>query len=147
MRARHPECRIVKEIIDERASDEALERIRAVTDLDAAVAGSQLIIEAVPEKLELKQEVFKELDGIIKPEAIFASNTSGFVIAEIASEVSDDRKPLCCGMHYSNPVPVMRMLEVIYTPETSQDTIEAAAGVGEKSQRAVSLVDVRIVPR
>ena len=117
----------------------ALELISYTTELED-LRDCDLIIEAVPEKLELKQEVFKELDGIIKPEAIFASNTSGFVVAEIASEVSEDRKPLCCGMHYSNPVPVMRMLEVIYTPETSQDTIEAAAGVGEKSQRAVSLV-------
>lgn len=122
--------------------DQALAAADAVsytTDL-ADLADCDVVIEAVPEKLELKQEVFKELDQAIKPDAILVSNTSGLVIAEIASEVSEGRKPLIAGMHFSNPVPVMRMCEVIYTPETSQTTIDAVKGVAERAGKAVSMV-------
>ena len=118
---------------------EAIERIsftlapREMRDVD-------FIIEAVPEKLDLKQQVFAELDTLIKPEAIFTTNTSGFPVADIARDVSEGRKPLFAGMHYSNPVPTMKMCEVIYTPQTSQDTIDAVKGVAEKAGRAVSMV-------
>ena len=117
----------------------AIEPIDYTTEPEG-LADCDLIIEAIPEKLELKQEVFKELDAVVKPEAIFATNTSGFVVEDVGASVSEERKPLFCGMHYSNPVPVMRMLEVIFTPDTSQETIEAAVGIGEKTGRAVSLV-------
>ena len=98
-----------------------------------------LIIEAVPENLELKQDVFAELDKIIKPPALFASNTSGFVIQEIAEKISDKRKTQMVGMHYSNPVPVMTMCEVIYTPQASKETIDTAVTVAEKTRRDVSM--------
>jgi 3-hydroxybutyryl-CoA dehydrogenase len=104
------------------------------------LADCDFIIEAVPENLELKQKVFKELDGIVKPEAIFTSNTSGFVIAEIARDVSPERKKLFAGMHFASPVPAMRMCEVIYTPETSPETVEAVKGVAEKAGKVVSIV-------
>ena len=87
----------------------------------ADIADCDLIIEAVPEKLELKQQVFAELDGIVKSDSIFASNTSGFVIAELARDVSEERKANFIGMHFSNPVPVMRMLEVITTEESDPE--------------------------
>ena len=61
-------------------------------------------------------------------------------IEEIAKDVSAARKPYVCGMHYSNPVPVMRMLEIIYTPDTSQEVIEAAKVVGEDQQKIISMV-------
>ena len=117
----------------------AMDRIRVTTD-QAGLADCDIIIEAIPEKLELKQQVFQDLDGIIKPTAIFASNTSGFSIADIARDVSDARKALFVGMHFSNPVPTMRMCEVIYTPETSEETIETAKGLAEASGKAVSMV-------
>ncbi|MGH2632314.1 MAG: 3-hydroxyacyl-CoA dehydrogenase family protein [Tepidiformaceae bacterium] len=106
----------------------------------SALADCDLIIEAVPEKLELKQAVFAELDGVAKPSAIFASNTSGFVIAEVARDVSEARKALFVGMHYSNPVTTMRMCEVIYTPESSEDAIQAAKQLAEAQGKAVSMV-------
>lgn len=99
-----------------------------------------LIIEAVPEDLEMKQKVFKELDEIVKPEAIFTSNTSGIVIQEIAEPVSDDRKENFVGMHFSNPVPVMSMCEVITTPQASQETIDTVVAVAEATKRAVCMV-------
>ena len=99
-----------------------------------------LVIEAVPEKLDLKQQVFAELDTLIKPEAIFTTNTSGFPVVDVARDVSETRKALFAGMHYSNPVPTMKMCEVIYTPQTSQETVDAVRGVAERAGRAVSLV-------
>ncbi len=104
------------------------------------LAGCDFIIEAVPENLELKQKVFKEADAIVKPEAIFTSNTSGFVIEEIARDVSDSRKRLFAGMHFASPVPAMKMCEVVYTPQTSPETIEAVKGVAEKAGKVVSMV-------
>ncbi len=117
----------------------AMERISFTLD-PQDLADCDVIIEAVPEKLELKQEVFKEIDAVIKPEALFASNTSGFVIGEIARDVSDARKEQFVGMHFSNPVPTMKMLEVIYTPESSQESVETAKGLGEAAGKVVSMV-------
>ena len=118
---------------------EAMARISFTTALDG-LAECDMVIEAIPEKLELKQQVFAELDGIVKPEAIFASNTSGFVIAEIAHDVSEERKARFAGMHFSNPVPTMKMCEVIHTPQTSEETVEAVKGVAERAGRVVSMV-------
>lgn len=104
------------------------------------VKDCDLIIEAVPEDLELKQKVFAELDSVVKPEAIFTSNTSGIVIQEIAEPVSDERKARFIGMHFSNPVPVMSMCEVITTPQASQEVIDTVVGVAEAGKRAVCMV-------
>ncbi len=117
----------------------AIARVSFTTALEG-LAQCDFIIEAIPEKLDLKQEVFKELDGVVKPGAIFASNTSGFVIEEVARDVSESRKPLFVGMHFSNPVTTMRMCEVIYTPQTSEDTIAATRQLGEAMGKAVSMV-------
>jgi len=117
----------------------AIERIDYTLSLEH-LRDCDLIIEAVPEKLDLKQRVFGELDSIIKSEAILASNTSGFPISDIVKALPAKRQPLCVGMHFSNPVPVMRMCEVIYTPQTSQTTIDTARGVAEKAGRSVSMV-------
>lgn len=117
----------------------AMERITLTTRLED-LADCDIVIEAIPEKLELKQEVFKELDRIVKPEAIFASNTSGFVIQDIARDVSEQRKTQFVGMHYSNPVPVMRMCEIVYTPQSSEETITTARQLAEATDRVVSMV-------
>lgn len=117
----------------------AIARVSLTTDLKG-LADCDFIIEAIPEKLDLKQQVLAELDTVVKPEAIFASNTSGFVIAEVARDVSASRKPLFIGMHYSNPVPTMRMCEIIYTPETSEETIDTTRRLAEAANREVSMV-------
>lgn len=117
----------------------AMERVSFGTGLDV-LADCDIVIEAIPEKLDLKQQVFAELDGAVKAGAIFASNTSGFVIEEVGREVSASRQPLFIGMHFSNPVTTMRMCEVIYTPQTAQDTIDAAVKLAEAGGKAVSLV-------
>jgi 3-hydroxybutyryl-CoA dehydrogenase len=98
------------------------------------------LIEAIPERLELKQQVFAQLDKRVKGEAIFTSNTSGFVIEEIARDVSADRKRLFAGMHFFSPVPGMKMCEVIHMPESSPETIETVKGVAERAGKIVSMV-------
>jgi len=117
----------------------AMNRLDFTTRMED-LAQCDFVVEAIPEKLELKQEVFKELDGVVKPQAIFASNTSGFVIAEIARDVSASRKALFIGMHFSNPVTRMRMCEIIYTPETSEETIATTRALAEKIDKVVSMV-------
>lgn len=117
----------------------AMARIRYTTDL-APLADCDVIIEAIPENLELKQKVFAELDEVIDPDAIFASNTSGFCIQELARDVSAGRKERFLGMHFSNPVSVMRMCEVVWTPQNSPEVIETARRLAEAAGKEVSLV-------
>ena len=118
---------------------EAMKRVSFTTDLNDLV-DVDMIIEAVPENLELKQQVFQELDEIIKPEAIFTSNTSGFVIEEIAENVLESRKQLFAGMHFFNPVPIRKAVEIISTSQTSDTTAETVTKVGEKAGKVTGQV-------
>lgn len=117
----------------------AMARIRYTTDL-APLADCDVLIEAIPENLELKQKAFAELDELVGPDAIFASNTSGFCIQELARDVSAARKERFLGMHFSNPVSVMRMCEVVWTPQNSPEVIETARRLAEAAGKEVSLV-------
>jgi 3-hydroxybutyryl-CoA dehydrogenase len=81
-----------------------------------------LIVEAVPENLELKKSVFSEMDGLIKSGAIFASNTSGFAISDLNKAVS--RRDRFVGFHWFSPAFIMKPIEVISAPETSQETVD-----------------------
>ena len=117
----------------------AMGRITFTTKLED-LAPCDIVIEAIPEKLDLKQEVFKDLDAVVKPGAIFASNTSGFAIQDVARDVSQARKALFAGMHFSNPVTTMRMCEVVYTPESSEETIATVRALAEAIGKVVSMV-------
>jgi 3-hydroxyacyl-CoA dehydrogenase len=97
-----------------------------------------LIIEAVPEDLELKKKVLVDLDSLVKPGAIFATNTSGFTIQDLNKAVA--RKDLFIGMHFFSPANIMRLVELIHAPETSEETIKALEGVCEKAGK----VSVRV---
>ncbi len=103
--------------------DAILGRIEGTTDL-APLADADLIIEAVIENLELKQGLWKELDGICPAHTLFASNTSSLKIG-VQAEVTD-RKDRFVGLHFFNPVPVMKLVEVIRTTDTSDATHETA---------------------
>jgi len=81
-----------------------------------------LVVEAVPENLDLKKSVFSELDGIVKKEAIFASNTSGFAISDLNKAVS--RRDRFLGFHWFSPAFIMKPIEIVYAPETSQEAID-----------------------
>ncbi len=114
---------VKKEIIDEAGRVGAIERIGATVDLDAALEGSQLIIEAVPEKAEIKYDLFRRLDVLASDEAILASNTSSISITAIGAETA--RPGRVVGMHFMNPVPVMKLVEVIRGLATSDATTAA----------------------
>jgi len=93
-------------------------------------ADADLVIEAGPENLELKKGVFAELDKICKPETILASNTSSLSVTEIAA--ATERPDQVIGMHFFNPVPVMKLIEIVIGYKTSDATYEAALAVGEQ---------------
>ena len=97
-----------------------LERVQFGTDL-AALAECDLVVEAVPEHLELKRQIFGELDRCCKPETILASNTSSLSVTEIA--VATGRPSKVVGMHFFNPAPVMKLVEVIRSVVTEQDVV------------------------
>jgi 3-hydroxyacyl-CoA dehydrogenase len=104
--------------------DEVLARIDTTTDLDEAVGNVDLVIEVAPERMELKKEIYSELDDLAPEEAILASNTSSLSITEIASATS--REEQVVGTHYFNPPVKMDLVEVIYGEHTSDETAETA---------------------
>ena len=108
--------------------DAALARLTATGDLAAACAEVDLVIEAVPEKLDLKQQLFRELDKLTPASALLASNTSSLSLAQIAAAVGDGARVV--GMHFFNPVHVMKLLELVVTPCTSAATLAAAQRFG-----------------
>jgi 3-hydroxybutyryl-CoA dehydrogenase len=111
---------VKKEVISAGEKDEALDRISTTTDLDDAVAEAQLVVEAVPEELELKEKIFRTLDEEAPEGAILASNTSSISITEMAAFTERPEKVI--GMHFMNPVPVMKLVEVIRGLATDDET-------------------------
>lgn len=109
--------------LDEAHAAVARERIEVTTDLEA-IAGSDLVIEAVPEDRRLKLEVMRAIDGAIHEGAIIASNTSSIPIAELAQAVRRPDRVL--GLHFFSPVPVMTLVELVIALDTSEDTVAAA---------------------
>lgn len=117
----------------------AIARIAFTTSRDE-LASCDILIEAIPEDLALKQRIWSELDARMPARMIFASNTSGFCIQDVARDVSAERKSRFLGMHYSNPVPAMRMCEIIVTPQTAAETVATCAALAESAGRVVSMV-------
>ena len=114
---------VKKEIISAGEKEEALGRISISTSLNDSVAEAQLVVEAVPETLELKEEVFRTVDESAPAEAILATNTSSISITEIAAFTARPEKVI--GMHFMNPVPMMKLVEVIRGLATDEPTTEA----------------------
>lgn len=120
---------VAKERMTQADADEALALVSVSTEKSAA-ADADLVVEAIPEIPELKFSVFAELDAICKPEAILASNTSSISINEIAAATKRPDKVI--GMHFMNPVAIMRLVEIINGSETSE---AVTAAVVEASER------------
>jgi len=111
-----------KEKITAQEKEAILSRITFTTDIPKAVKDADLIIEAIPEILELKKEMFKKLDGLSKPEAILGTNTSQNSITEIASVVANPSRVV--GTHFFNPPVMMRLVEVVKGLETADSVVE-----------------------
>jgi 3-hydroxybutyryl-CoA dehydrogenase len=115
---------VAKGKITQENADAALARIHATTQLEEAAENADMVIEAVFENLAIKHALFKKLDACAQPEAILASNTSALPITEIASATR--RGARFVGIHFMNPVPLMKGVEVIRGQLTSEDTFAAA---------------------
>ncbi|RZK54548.1 MAG: 3-hydroxybutyryl-CoA dehydrogenase [Pedobacter sp.] len=111
---------IAKGTLTETEKEATLANIITITDLKNGVENADLIVEAATENIELKLKIFKDLDQFARPEAILASNTSSISITQIASVTHRGDKVI--GMHFMNPVPVMKLVEVIRGYATSDDT-------------------------
>jgi 3-hydroxybutyryl-CoA dehydrogenase len=109
--------------------DSALSRIQIGDDIGLG-KDADLVIEAIPEKLPLKQEMFRQLDQVINPEAVLATNTSSLSVTAIASVTK--RPERVVGMHFFSPVPVMKLVEIIRALTTSPETVQAVREVAEK---------------
>jgi 3-hydroxybutyryl-CoA dehydrogenase len=103
--------------------DATLARLTFATDL-GALADCDLVIEAVIEDIATKTAIFKELDGLLRPDAILATNTSALSVTEIADSTSKPERVL--GMHFFNPAPVLKLVEVVRTAHTSDEVFDAA---------------------
>lgn len=99
-------------------------RLRTESNFDSAVSVADLVIEAVPENLELKQDIFRSLSDLCHPQCILASNTSSLSITAIASVTKDPSRVI--GMHFFNPVPAMKLVELVTGNETSPNTRDSA---------------------
>ena len=111
----------------------ARKHLRTVTSLEEAARHADLVIEAVPERIELKIEIFAQLDRFAPPHAIFASNTSSLSITEMAAATR--RAPQVVGMHFFNPVHRMRLLEIVRALETSERTISICEEVAARMSK------------
>ena len=116
------EKQVAKGKMTEEDKEAILSRISGTTDMKLA-ADCDLVVEAAIENMKIKKEIFAELDGICKPEAILASNTSSLSITEVASATKRPDKVI--GMHFFNPAPVMKLVEIIKGIATSEETFAA----------------------
>ena len=125
--------------VEAAVSDQALALISTASNVEDAIREADLIIEAVPEELEMKLELFTIFDKFAKTGAIFASNTSSLSITDFTDvTVSRDR---CVGMHFFNPVPKMKLIELVRTPHTSDETVATCEEVARRMGKEVVLVN------
>ena len=117
-------------------------RLSYTSNLEAAVKGAGLVIEAIYENLEAKLDVFRKLDEVAEPEAILASNSSSIAISRLAAVTN--RAPNCCNLHFFHPVTVMELCEVVRGPETSDQTIDTAMEFVRSIRRVPVLIQKEI---
>ncbi|MFL6437765.1 MAG: 3-hydroxyacyl-CoA dehydrogenase family protein [Terriglobales bacterium] len=124
--------------LEKSAASAAFSRIHFAGSVEEAAREADLVIEAVPEEMDSKIEIFTLLDKICRPGTILASNTSSLSVTEIASVTYRPQK--CVGMHFFNPVHKMKLLEVVRALETDDETIEAASEVGRSMGKEVVVI-------
>jgi 3-hydroxybutyryl-CoA dehydrogenase len=123
--------------LTEAERDQTLQHIRGTTRLED-VSGADLIIEAAPERLELKQQILQQLESLSDQTFVFASNTSSLSITAIA--VSSARPENVIGMHFFNPVHIMRLIEIVVGKATSEETVQAVSEVGRRMRKEPILI-------
>ena len=123
---------VTKEKISKEEADGIYSRITPIVDLNEAVKDAEMVIEVVPEIMDLKKQVYAELDKVAKPEVIFASNTSTLPITEIANTTSRPEKFI--GIHFFNPPQLMKLVEVIPGEKTAQEITDINTGICKISE-------------
>jgi 3-hydroxybutyryl-CoA dehydrogenase len=116
--------------VEPEVRDAALGRLRATSDAAEAVAGAEIVVEAVPEVLKLKQEILASAAEIVKPDALLATNTSSLSITAIAEAVPGQERVV--GMHFFNPVHIMALVEIVRGDRTAPDAVERAREAAER---------------
>ncbi|MEL6346915.1 MAG: 3-hydroxyacyl-CoA dehydrogenase family protein [Myxococcota bacterium] len=124
--------------VTEAVCETALKNLTGTSSLADAADGAEVLIEAIPEKLDLKQALFRSLDAVAEPGVIFATNTSSISIAAIAESVSDPSRVI--GTHFFNPVHIMKLLEIVHHPGTANEVIDGIRALGEHIGKACILV-------
>ncbi|MFA7032607.1 MAG: 3-hydroxyacyl-CoA dehydrogenase NAD-binding domain-containing protein [Bacilli bacterium] len=125
--------------ITKETMEATLARIKPVLDMKEAAADADVVVEAVLEVMELKKQIFKELENIVLDHCLFFTNTSGLSITEMAA--ATNRPDRFIGTHFFSPVPVMKLLEIIKGYETSDETLEIAKTWGEKIGKEIIIVN------
>jgi 3-hydroxybutyryl-CoA dehydrogenase len=125
--------------VDPEIRDRALEGLEGTADVDEAVSGADVVVEAVPERLELKREVLRDAAGRARDGALLATNTSSLSVTEIARDVPDPQRVL--GMHFFNPVHIMELVEVVRGEETSPETVDRAVALAEAMGKTPIVVE------
>ena len=128
-----------KAILPQEAMAQALARLKTFTDLSAAAGNADFVIEAVPEKIEMKIDLFRKLEAIAPTQAIFATNTSSLSVTVMAGATK--RPGQVIGMHFFNPVPLMKLIEIIRGLETSDTTIAATQEVSQMMKKETVLIN------
>ena len=118
--------------------EEWVSNLNATSEMPEAVRDSDIVIEAVPEKMGLKRSIFEELDGLAPSHTILATNTSGLPISEIAAHTTCPERVI--GMHFFNPVPLMELLEIVRHDAVDERTVSTAKEVGEAMGKTTILV-------
>ena len=120
------------------AATEAIARVHLIPELEPAVSGADLLIEAVPENYELKTDLFGQADLFCGPETILATNTSSISITQLASNV--ERRDRFIGMHFFNPPHLMKLIEIVRGDRTSDETVEQVRVIAEKMGKTAIVV-------
>lgn len=125
---RNLDAGVERGVVDPSTREAALAALSTTTVLEAAASGADLVIEAAPEQLELKRELFAQLDALSPPHAILATNTSSLSVTKIAA--ATERPGRVVGMHFFNPVHIMKLLEIVQGEETEERAVEIARAIG-----------------
>jgi len=130
---------VKKERITQSDADAAVARIKGLTDLIESVKDVDIVIEAVPENMALKKETFATIDKACPDDVVFASNTSGLSVTEMASVTK--RADRFVGMHFFNPVPMMQLVEIVKGYDTSEETVNVIRELATKMGKTSILVN------
>jgi 3-hydroxybutyryl-CoA dehydrogenase len=121
---------VAKGKVEPAARDAALKRLSGTSKIEEAVASAQCVIEAIPERLDLKQAVFRDVSQLVAADALLATNTSSLPVTRIASVTAHPERVV--GMHFFNPVHLMKLVEIVVTDRSAENVVELALDLGRR---------------